>query len=247
MAKRSAKRRRRKNILPAVILAAILAIAVYLLLDNYVFVVRDIEVIGAQTMGAEDVIRLAQLPIGKPLRQVREEKVRRALESTGRVALESLQTKLPNRVLLTVRERRQAALVQNAGQVLALDSDGVVIAQYQSVPEESSVYVTGLNVRHFALGSQIGGDSQAVEDMVAVLRALQAVDAEALVSELNVADSQQLYFYSRTGIQVMLGSNDNMERKLQWMKSALLDLEGRGETRGRLDVSSGNKADFLPR
>ncbi len=247
MAKRSAKRRRRKNFLPAVILVAILAIAVYLLLDNYVFVVRDIEVIGAQTMGAEDVIRLAQLPIGKPLRQVREEKVRRALESTGKLALESIQTKPPNRVLLTVRERRQAALVQNAGQVLALDSDGVVIAQYQSVPEESSVYVTGLNVRHFALGSQIGGDSQAVEDMVAVLRALQAVDAEALVSELNVADSQQLYFYSRTGIQVMLGSNDNMERKLQWMKSALLDLEGRGETRGRLDVSSGNKADFLLR
>ena len=43
---------------------------------------------------------------------------------------------------------------------------------------------------------------------------------------------------------VLLGTEENMEKKLVWMKYALADLESRGQTFGILDVSSGNQADY---
>jgi len=66
------------------------------------------------------------------------------------------------------------------------------------------------------------------------------------VSELNVQDANSIYIYSRTGMRVELGDASNMERKVIWMAGALQDLESRGEITGRLDVSSGDKADYSP-
>ena len=59
-------------------------------------------------------------------------------------------------------------------------------------------------------------------------------------------DVRTLRIVTRTGITVTLGDTQNMENKIVWMAGALSDLESRGEISGNLDVSSGNKADFLP-
>ena len=92
----------------------------------------------------------------------------------------------------------------------------------------------------------MGAESRGLENMCNILKTLKALNAQDMVSEMNVSNSQELYLYTRTGIQVVLGDGEEMDKKLQWMKSAVADLESRGETRGRLDVSSGNKADFMP-
>ena len=241
-----AKRRKKRSRLPGAVLLLLLVAALGVFLYNYVFVVREVVVTGADSYAREDIIRLAQIPIGKPLRTVDEVKIRRAVESSGQLAFDSLSTEYPSTVRLQVHERKLAALVQNAGTLLGLDEDGCVIAQYSELPEASAIFITGLNVQHFAPGAPLSADAATIEAMRAVIQALRTIGAEALVSELNVADTRQLYLYSRTGIQVALGDSTGMERKLQWMKSALMDLESRGETRGRLDVSSGSKADFKP-
>jgi hypothetical protein len=49
---------------------------------------------------------------------------------------------------------------------------------------------------------------------------------------------------TRTGITVDLGNRDKMVDKIAWMKSAVADLEQRGEAGGVLDVRSGSKADY---
>ena len=239
------KKKKRFSPLPF-LLIALVAIGAYFLLHNVVFVIRHVEVSGAGAFVPEEVIRLAQIPIGKPLDALDADKVQRAVESTGQLAFDGLSVQRPDTVLLNVHERTLAALVQNAGSLIGLDVDGHVIGQYSELPGTGAVFITGLNVQHFTLGQRLGVSSDTLDAMSAALSALKTVGAEALVSELNLADVRQLYFYSRTGIQVSLGGPDNMERKLQWMKSALLDLESRGETRGWLDVSSGDKADYKP-
>ena len=51
---------------------------------------------------------------------------------------------------------------------------------------------------------------------------------------------------ARSGVIVKLGDTDNMDEKIRWLRSAVSDLETRGETRGTLDVSSGTRADYRP-
>ena len=53
-----------------------------------------------------------------------------------------------------------------------------------------------------------------------------------------------LRIITRRGIEVRLGNSENMPDKIAWMKSAVADLENRGQNGGVLDVSSGTKADY---
>ena len=90
----------------------------------------------------------------------------------------------------------------------------------------------------------ISAPASQLEAMVTTLEALYENGATGYVSELNVSVPNDIYLYSRTGMRVDLGNRENMGNKVVWMVGALRDLESRGETTGRLDVSSGDKADY---
>ena len=236
--------RKKRKILVLTALIAALALGVHLLLANAVFIVRDVRVEGNVNIDSDSIIRAAQLPLGKPMREVSEEKARAALESGGLVELVGLEKRYPDQVVLNVRERECEAVVSYAGVILTMERDGTVIEQLDALPETDAVYVTGLTVTAFRPGEVISAPASQLEAMVTTLEALYENGATGYVSELNVSVPNDIYLYSRTGMRVDLGNRENMGNKVVWMVGALRDLESRGETTGRLDVSSGDKADY---
>ena len=236
--------RKKGKILVLTALIAALALGVYLLLANAVFIVRDVRVEGNVNIDSDSIIRAAQLPLGKPMREVSEEKARAALKSSGTVELVSLEKHYPSLVVLNVRERRCDAVVSYAGVILTMERDGTVISQPSAMPETDAVYVTGLNVTGWQPGEVVSAPASQLEALVTTLDALYDNAATGYVSELNVSNPHALYLYSRTGMRVDLGDSADMDDKVLWMVSVLPDLEARGETSGRLDVSSGDKADY---
>ena len=242
MAKR--KKKNRTNLAPWVAAFAVLAVAL-LLLAHMVFVVREVQVVGAGEVPEADVRRLSGIRLGSRINAVDAERVRLDVESDGRVAFVDLRKRLPHTVVLEVRPRTKDVVILLGGKVLTLDSDGYVVS-VDDMPDSGAVYVTGLRASYYALGRQLDTADGRVAAMKAVVEALKRRGATAYVSELNVADTADLKLITRTGISVSLGKPDNMENKITWMAGALADLEARGETAGQLDVSSGTKADFAP-
>ena len=106
-------------------------------------------------------------------------------------------------------------------------------------------YVTGLRPSYYQLGHRLDVRDGQLQAMKSVLEALKAQGATGYVSELSLEYVKDIRIVTRTGMTVLLGDAENMNNKVVWMAGALRDLESRGETLGRLDVSSGSKADFL--
>ncbi len=243
------RRRKKSPVLPLIAVAVLLAGALWLLLANAVFVVRDIQIVGAGSVPEADVRHLSGIRLGTRLRSVDAERVRLDVESDGRVAFVGLEKHFPNRVVLTVRPRSLDALVliAGAGKVLVLDSDAYVAQITDRLPDAVIPYVTGLRTQSYMLGRQLETADGRCASMKAVVEALKANEATAYASEVNVADSADLRIITRKGTTVLLGNAEDMERKIAWMAGALADLEARGENGGTLDVSSGTKADYRPR
>lgn len=218
---------------------------VWLLLTNYVFLIRNVQVVGAGDMSEADVVRLSGIPLGGRLNAVDKAALRAKLESTGRLAFVSAEKKYPDTVVLTVRQRSRDAITLQAGKLLVLDSDGYVVSVGDVAPEDGMPYVMGLKFSTYRLGKQIDAPESRLNAMKAVLEALKAHNALGYVSEINLEHLSDIELIARKGIVVSLGDADNMNNKIIWMVGALQDLESRGETLGRLDVSSGSKADFL--
>lgn len=233
--------RKRLMIAVMVLLAALL---LALFLDNSVFTIKDVRISGESGMDDTDVVRLAQVDFGGRMRGVDIADIKRNIELTGTLKCVSVETERPSTIIITV-ERRQGRMVTDyGGNIALLDGDGYVISTTREIPEGEHLYVTGLSPSSAAPGRQIGADHDRIDAMCAVLRGIDAAGCGEYVSELNVESTDGIYLYSRTGIQVMLGDHENIESKLIWMKYALMDLESRGETSGKLDVTSGTQADY---
>lgn len=238
------KKRKRARIAPWVAGVAVLALALWLLLANVVFVVREVRVVGAGEVPEADVRRLSGIRLGSRMLSVNTENVRQSVESDGRVAFVDLARRLPATVVLTVRPRSEDAVILLAGKIVVLDSDGYVVSVADRLPDSGAVYVTGIKAAYYSPGRQLDLADGRVPAMKTVLEALKNQRATAYVSELDVSDTADLRLITRTGMTVLLGDTSDMANKITWMAGALSDLEARGDTAGQLDVSSGTKADY---
>ena len=241
--------RRRSNAMNAAVLTLAALIIIGLIAGivwRKVFVVRNIVIEGSHEVSQEEIIRAAQVEMGGHITDVNAEELRVNLETGGIYALDDVRTKKPNTVILSVRKRTRDAVVRNGGKYLALDSVGYVIEANAAMPEDGGVYVYGLDATSYRIGGRITAPEEHLLSMKAVLDSIRSQNAAQYVSDLTVSDPDSMMITTRTGMRVKLGSRENMDDKILWMRMAVSDLESRGDTRGMLDVSSGTKADYKP-
>ena len=153
-ARRSAPKRRRR-VGRWLLAVPVVALLIWFLLTHYVFLIRNVQVVGAGDMSEADVVRLSGIPLGGRLNAVDQAALRAKLESTGRLAFVSAERKYPDTIVLTVRQRSRDAITLQAGKLLVLDSDGYVVSVGDVAPEDGVPYVMGLKSSTYRLGKQI--------------------------------------------------------------------------------------------
>lgn len=238
-------KRRRGNLIKAIAAVALVCAIAFVLL-RFVFVVRSVDVIGVPAEKAPEIVRAANLRFGESIFGTDSAEIAAGIAGTGNYYAVEINRSLPNRLKITVQERKGVAMTLFMQSILILDADGYVISACDSVPDMDLTYVSDLKPGGYKIGSVVQADADRLENMRAVLHAIEENGAAAYISELNVADSRAIKIISRTRTNVNLGARENMTMKLRWMVSALADLESRGESYGTLDVSSGKSADYRP-
>lgn len=235
------KRKSGRGILILLLIAVLLGVVLF----RFVFIVRNVEISGNPgAMSREAVVRAANVSFGKSIFRVDEQKIRSSLNSTGAISCERVSFQYPDTVRIDVRARNRAGMVLHLGRIHVLDEEGYVVESLPQVPNEDMVYVSGMRVQGAAQGEAIRADAAQLSAYCTVIQALRSHSAGIYVSELQLNNAEDMRIITRTGITVELGNARNMADKIAWMKSAVADLERRGERGGTLDVSSGTKADY---
>ena len=235
--------RRRKRKWIAILVILLLALLAAWLLRS-VFVVRSVEVTGNARTSDEEIVRAARVRFGASMLLVDGEEIRRQVNATGTICLDRVEKRYPDTLVLEVHERTRAAMLLHMGKIRILDEMGCLMESAEDVPDTDLVYVSGMRVSSLEVGEQMRAAEGQTQAYCAVMGALLSQGANIYVSELDLSDVKNLQIITRTGIRVELGGVEDMENKIAWMKSAVADLERRGEGGGTLDVRSGSKADY---
>lgn len=245
-----AGRRGAPRALRKLLLVAVVALAVYLVLANYVFVVRSVSVRmeDESRYTKQDVVLLSGVTLGTRMGKIDDLAVSQRLADTGWLDLQAIEQNYPNNVTLEVAVRRPAALISHVGTLLVADKEGVVIEQVKARPAYADcVYVTDLDVSFQKPGRRLqSATSGQMDALTALLEAMEQVGCQGIVDTVSVDDPLQLVIYSTNGVRVELGDGERMEDKLRWMQAVVNDLIARQESFGTLYVSSGTHADYYP-
>lgn len=223
---------------------------VYFLLTNYVFVVRkvSVELPTDSRFTQQQAASAAGIRLGTRMDRLDTEAFEKGLQASGWLELEKFEIDYPDHVNLIVRERKPAAMISDAGTLLVIDSDGVLIEQVSGDPGyPDCIYIQDVEIRRAQPGQQLQtNDPEKIESIVALLKGLESVPCHDLISRASMADARNIRLYSVNHVWVEMGAGERMAEKLYWAEAALTDMVARGEQLGTLYVSSGKHADYAP-
>ena len=230
---------------------ALWALAVLILLSGLIFwlwscafVLRSVVVQGG-SLDAETIIAAAGVARGESVFSLDEAAVRSGVDALGTVCLEEYELRLPDKLVLRVRDREPAAMLPHDEKLLLIDGDGYSIELVEDAPDTDLLYLSGVEVADFYTGQVVEDGEGRMALCRRIVAALDEMHAAMYVSEIDLRDPSAPRIITRSGILAELDA-DALEAELGLMKSAVADLEARGARGGRLCIESGSRADYSP-
>lgn len=220
--------RRRWLVRVAVLVTAVAAVG-WVVLASPLLAVRTVQVDGASTLSAAQVVAAAGISEGTPLARVDTARAAAAVRELPQVAAAEVSRGWPQTVVVTLVERVPVAVVQDGGSRFLLDRDGV---PYDSITGSPPAGIVPLVV------PDPGPDDAAT---TAALGALTSLPREVRKQVTSVAAStaDDVTLTLTDGRTVLWGSAEQTDRKSRVLDGLLSQIEaGTLEPAGTLDVST---------
>ncbi|BEU87014.1 hypothetical protein TAMA11512_04780 [Selenomonas sp. TAMA-11512] len=205
--KRRSPRRLLKGFAFIIISSALLAVLVY----SPLFAVRHIEVIGNRYMPEKDVIRISGAYMGAPLFALETNAMTQNLKKDLRIEQAVVRRSLPSTLEIEIKERRPIATLAADFGYVDLDREGTVIDAYKTLKTMQIPMITGKEVRDLYIGDKT--EDSDTQKAIRYLMELQE-STQSLMSEVSLADVENVTAFTTTGATIYLGSIDTLDEKV---------------------------------
>src|SRR4029453_10932316 len=220
---RPAWRARLRRLLGAV-LATIFTImagaaGLHWILTTHRFAVASVEVRGVSRVAPDQILAVAAIPRGTNIFRLNTMGVIGRVESLPEIRRADVVRELPNRVVISVEERRPFTLV-HGGRLHWMDEEGRLLGASASAVSSPLPVISGLTADELAsMRTSPGPKARAA---IAVIRALirsgRGLTAE--ISEIDMSRREGPVLYTIDGVEVRLG-NEDWEERLQRLEGVL--------------------------
>ena len=181
---------------------------------------------------------------------VSENKVAAGVNSHRYLIFERMEKQFPNRVTLYVHERTPIARVQDMGTEFVLDEEGMVLENFAVGKEDAYdglMFITGLKPKDMRVGQIMqAGTVVQTEAFKALVREviLQGITDE--ISELNLADPENLYLITVDQYTAHLGNAENLRAKIGTVRAVTAYLRSEGYHGGMMEANIPGEVIYSP-
>jgi cell division protein FtsQ len=212
---RPAWRARLRRLLGAV-LATIFTImagaaGLHWILTTHRFAVASVEVRGVSRVAPDQILAVAAIPRGTNIFRLNTMGVIGRVESLPEIRRADVVRELPNRVVISVEERRPFTLV-HGGRLHWMDEEGRLLGVSPEAVAPPMPVISGLSAEELAsMRTSPGPKARAAIGVIrALLRSGNGLTAE--ISEIDMSRREGPVLYTVDGVEVRLGTEDWDER-----------------------------------
>lgn len=190
-----------RYVVAVVVLVALVGGGLWTVYGSSLLAVEGVEVTGTQTLDADDVRRVADVPTGRPLARVDLAGIERRVEALAVVRSADVSRKWPHQVLIAIEERVAIAVVEIGGRLRGMDASGVVFRDFRHPPPDLPRIVTST-----------GTPADALREAARVVSAMPST-LSSLVDHVEVQTVDQISLVLRDGRTVRWGSAEQSDEK----------------------------------
>lgn len=186
---------------------------------------KEVKLIGAETLTVEDILRVGDIYIGEPIFRLETDRVNSRLAQDVRIESVKVRRIVPNTLEVTLKERKPLATIVCDYGYLDMDKNGKIIDSYKNLREMKIPMITGVRVQDMYIGDDVSD-----ELVLRILFFLQKLDAESLakISEVAIISADYIVAYTDTEppVQIRIGKlEDRTDEKAHLVEDFLHDLD----------------------
>jgi cell division protein FtsQ len=183
------------------------------------FTVQDIQVQGAQTLGARDIAELAGAR-GESIWQVDTGQIVERLQANAYIERAEAFVSLPDRLTIAVDERRPELRWRSGGQLYLLDIDGRVLSIADSASLTNTLVIDDRSNRPLQPNDQV--DSTALK-LGRVLALRLPTELNLMPSSIGWDSSNGMIVTTADGRTIIFGRTDDLDDKFIILRTLIAD------------------------
>lgn len=205
---RQVRRRQSAGLFGLLLVVIVLGVGAYLLYNASFWQIKMIEATGGSHFTATQILAMAKIPPGISLLKLNKGEVAQRLMASPWVQEARLYRRLPNRVLISIVERKPFLVLKYKQQNYLLDADGYVIDR---APDNTGLPVLiDLEARRVRIGRTV--EAAALREALASTKSLDPEIRQKL-AWISVPDADKLAFYTTDNLQIVYGRAAEADKK----------------------------------
>ncbi len=218
--RRRSGRRIVKGIIFLLVCGVILGVVVYL----PIFTLQQINLVGANYLTEEDVLKIGEIYINEPLFQLETDNVASRLSKDVRVEDVTVRRSLPHTLEVIVTERKPIATVVCNYGYLDIDKHGKILDSYKNLRDMKIPMITGALIKDLYIGDDV--EDPLVQKILDFLELLDDTSLNKL-SEVAIVAENYIVAYTATErpVQIRIGALERLEDKAKLTVDFLRDVD----------------------
>lgn len=244
MKKRKRKRRKDKLIivLTFILMVSLGAIS---LVKSSIFNLTKVEIIGNTTLKDDQIIDLEKLVTNKNIFTYNLKKVRKEIVNNPYIEDAQVKIKLPNKIVITVKEIDIVAVLFNGNEYCYIDSSGNLIEKINNLEENNDKIIC--SVDYTLSNNSITFKNQKEKD--GILKVLNIIKSEYLekeVKQIEYTNEDEINIITKYGTKFLIVDDKELEYNIARASKILVDLQSKKINDGIVDLTYSNYAVYKP-
>ena len=229
----------KKGLDQKVLIGCVLGLVVVIgILLSPVFALKSVAAEGASHYTAEQLCAMIGLNEGDNILFFGKGKAAQVLEQDPYIADAKLSMRVPDTIIIEVKERKVRGYVPYMGSYLYIDEAGRVL-DVQEACHEALPVVKGLAFGSFTLGEVIPVENpEALDVVLQISQMMEKYELLDIVVEIDVSNPKSIHAYVNQ-VQIIFGDMENGDTKIRYMAEVMKTIPE--EDRGTLDLSELDK------
>lgn len=197
----------------ALLVGIVVAVAAIVVLLGPLMKIDKVDINELKYMSDDKVLEMTSNPIGQNLFRFNISKAENELLAYPYVDDVRISRHFPHRLEINITERQPAGVLLNNSNYLQFSKDGILLDNTKSLSNLSLPLITGFKMEDVPAPGEAFKDNKRFED---ILRIINACDDDLLrmLQEINIKDRNNILAYTSQGLEIRIGSVDNIETRM---------------------------------
>lgn len=222
-----------------------ISLGVISLVKSSIFNLTKVEIIGNTNLKDDQIIDLEKLVTNKNIFTYNLKKVRKEIVSNPYIEDAQVKIKLPNKIVITVKEIDIVAVLFNGNEYCYIDSSGNLIEKINNLEENNDKIIC--SVDYTLSNNSITFKNQKEKD--GILKVLNIIKSEYLekeVKQIEYTNEDEINIITKYGTKFLIVDDKELEYNIARASKILVDLQSKKINDGIVDLTYSNYAVYKP-